>query len=226
MKNRLLLIGLTLAASVILAQAQIAQHTAFSVGSSSTGYTVGTSNFVVAAANGTTVNAQGYGLNTPMATYVNAKSDLAGSVLTLYYAQGQSAVYATNSTTALYVNQTNGLNLNYPLVIAHAGGIDEIRIATAAVPYTTNSTVSPFFPYNTNSVVTWNVTLGAAPTYAALPGDQVYFYATQGTIPVGAATLTLGPAPYVLAGQFQTPLLLGLNFTTAGAINIVTGEFK
>ena len=232
MKLKNLLVGLALLSSVTIASAQVKQQPAFSAGAGSTGsYTFGTTNFVAVDATGIGIGntgaSSGYVQDTPAATYASVTSDLAGSKFTLWYANSSGqAITATNTTTSLSVNSTNGLTVGNPVVINHASGIVEARILSNATATSSNVLTSALFPYTVTTNFTYTLVVNAAPTYAAIPGDQVFGYSIQGSIPVGSATLTVGPAPYVLVGQFQTPMLTSINFTSAGQINLITGEFK
>ena len=235
------LIGLVLAASVTLIQAQTKQAPAFSVGLNSY-YTFGSTNFVAAAATGNAV-VNGQAMNTPAVTYLNASSDLKTASLVLWYAGGVNAIVTSNSTTSFALSSQSGLVAGNPVVVAHTStGTVEPRILSSITPVTNTVTIGTNITFNsyppglvtnisTTTTYTFTAVVNAALTNSTVAGDVMYGYSAQSTIPVstnsiGGYQVVAGPAPYILVGQFQTPLLLSIPYTTAGGINTLTGEFK
>ncbi len=150
----------------------------------------------------------------PKVTYLNCTSDKSTSKVQFYKVDAEAAVTYTNSTTTLYVNTTNGTpGINWQsgtIIIRHlADDSYEKRTLTA----------------NTGST---NIIVTVAPLGTVLPGDHVYHATTTGagTIPVGSATLTLGPSMGgVYIGQKDKPLLVEIDATTTGTMNLVSGEY-
>jgi hypothetical protein len=164
-----------------------------------------------------------------VATYISVTSDLAGSVLWIYQSSntatnpgsvGFGLQALTNNTTSLYMapiydstgtnivsGATNGILTGKPIVIRHLKNDNyEVR-----------------FP---SSIVASNlVTLGAAPTTAVQNGDMVYPMIAVAAIPVGSATVTLGPAQFIASQQPGCPFLVGVNYTTSGSINAMSGVY-
>ena len=223
MKTKMFLIGLACLVGVTL----FAQSPGLSAWTSSGGftgggggsYTVGVSNYCV----GSTKSSLG---QTAYATFISVTSDLAGSTLILYQDQNPANGYPaglaalTNATTALYMNPvydasgtnivsgaTNGLVVGNPVVIRHLKNDNyEVRYVSAIVASN-------------------QVTLAAAPTTAVSPGDMVFPMVIAGNIPVGSATVTLGPADFIACQTPNAPFLCGIQYTTAGKINVVSGRY-
>jgi hypothetical protein len=230
MKKTLFVIGLAIVASITSYAAQ-----PFSVGAGSTATaTFGTTNFLAIDDTGSYALA-GYPIggvptqvqNTPIITYLNAQSDLATSKLTLWYSAGNpQAAINTNTTTSLVLNGTNGIVAGLPVVIAHTTGICEPRIASS-ISTTPVVSTNTYYPYATVTNYTYTVVVNAAPTYTVNIGDQVTGYAQQALINWGASTNSLnGYGAPLLAGQYQVPMLVSLNYTSAGGFNIVSGIFQ
>ena len=180
------------------AMAQLgAPQTAFSVGTTNPATTL--SYLVVSerSANG----------GTPAVTYLSAGSDKAGSQVQAYKVTHTVGVqYATNATTTLSVNNTNGFSSGDVIVIRHyLNDTYEKRILTTMTG-------------STNLVVT------VAPLAAVIPGDTVYRVVTTGaqTIPWGATTNSVGGGTGgpIIVGQRGQPLLLEIDATsTAGRLS-------
>lgn len=151
-------------------------------------------------------------------TYVNVTSDKAGSTLKFYATSPQVLVTATNSTVTLTVANTNGFTgASAVFIIRHVlTDVYERRIVSS---YTGSNTV----------------TATVAPTFEVDPGDLIYPVATSpATIPVGAATLSLGVASGGAGGLFAgkvdangnpLPLLIDLDGTSAVSVNTVSGFY-
>lgn len=190
--------------------------------------TLGTTNFYV-------VSKQGYNGSTPIFQYLNVTSDKSGSLFQDWWAQGTgNAILTTNVTTTIFVSTTNGINTLYPIVIAHNNPYApndsyDVRFVTAvSAASLVSSNASPFYPYTVIGVTNYSITLNSAPTYVTTNGDSIYGYLVQSSVPVGAATLTLGPVSGgggFLPGQYQVPALYSINFTSAGQINAGNGIY-
>jgi len=181
-----------------------------------TGFAVGTTNgattlsYAVVPIGGSTADA-----SCPRVQFINAGSDLATGKVQFYSVLDSITATYTNSTTTLFVNTTNTVGENWQagtVLIRHlaGGGYYEKRTLAA----------------NTGST---NIVVTVAPLGAVLPGDIVYYVSTTGagTIFWGASTNSLGgsSAAGLYVGQRQRPLLLEINATTAGAINVVSGDY-
>lgn len=144
---------------------------------------------------------------TPAVTYLTAGSDLASSQVTTYkVTHVVGAQYATNATTTLSVNNTNGFSSGDVIIIRHyLNDTYEKRILTTM----TGST---------------NLVLTAAPVAAVIPGDTIYRVVTSGAqnIPWGATTNSVGGGAGgpIIVGQRGLPLLMEINATsTAGRLS-------
>ena len=227
MKKLIAIIGLACLVSVT-SQAQVRPVPAFSAGSlSSSTNTYNGTNYVAIDDTGSGVTSTGLSQNTPSVSYINAQSDKAASQFVLWQAIGNPVVVVSNTTTSLYVSGTNGLTAGYPIVISHVNSpIVEPRWVTAISTSATNQVISPLFPYSTNTTYQYVLTINQSTLNTTATGDGVYSYSPAASIAWGAATNSVGPASDILVGQFQTPLLVSLPFTTAGSINAVSGIFR
>lgn len=147
----------------------------------------------------------------PVVRYLNAGSDKVAGIVQFYKVTAQcTAAYATNSTTTLSVNRTNGFSSGDVVIIRHLTDDSyEKRILTTMTA-------------STNLITT------VAPLGAVVPGDIVYRCTTTGagTIYWGASTNSINASGAPLyVGQKDTPLLLEIDATTAGAINVVAGDY-
>ena len=217
MKTKLSLCLLSLLLIPVLCFGQSAVS-AFTAGNS---YTFGTTNFAV----GSIFSANG---NTPVLTYLNASTDLGSAACTFWKATNPTNAPGvpclSNTTTVVYIqgifdttgtNLTTGVNTNNfaannPVVIRHiATDTYEVRLVSAM---------------GTNQI-----TLNAAPTTTVANGDMMYGYSIAASIPPpggGSTTnLTLGPAHFIAAGSKNAPMLVSINFTTAGKVNCISGSF-
>ncbi len=144
--------------------------------------------------------------------YLNATSDKSTSKVQFYKVDAQSAITYTNSTTTLFVNTTNnGVNWQSGTVIIRHNIDDSYEKRTLGA--------------NTGST---NIAVTVAPMGTVLPGDIVYHVTTTGagSIPVGSATLTLGPTSgAIYIGQKDKPLLLEIDATTSGTLNVASGDY-
>lgn len=170
--------------------------------------------FGVGSTNGATtlswaiVSARSANNGTPAVSYINATSDKSTSKVQFYKVTAQAVAQLTNSTTTLYVRGTNGFASGDAVVIRHIAD-DSYEKRTL----TSNSA-------STNLVVT------AAPLGAVTQGDIIYKVVTTGagSIPCGSATITPS-GTYLYVGQQGKPLLVELDATTSGTLNVVGGVY-
>jgi|ERR1043165_3202543 hypothetical protein len=145
----------------------------------------------------------------PVVRFISAGSDKATSRVQFYRVDAFTSANYTNSTTRLDVDSTNNIADGGTIVIRHT--IDD----TYEKRTLTTSTGS------TNLVVT------VAPLEAVIPGDIIY-HVTQsgaGCIRLGVATNNIsGDSVYV--GQAGYPLLLEVDATTSGELNVVSGTYR
>jgi hypothetical protein len=160
------------------------------------------------------VSARGKNGGVPVITYLSATSDKAGSVVQFYTASNAVTVQAANTTVTIplsgsaITNVALCFNTNGGIVVIEHKATDtyERRILGASGS-------------DTNLVVT------SAPTVALAAGDVIYPMYTAGSIPVGNATLGLGPGDGIYSGQAGRPLLLEVDGTSACQINAVSAKF-
>jgi hypothetical protein len=179
-------------------------------------------------------------LGTPFCTYLQATSDLATAQITIWQSAGAAntnvnataftfanGVSATNSTTSLFLSTTNGIAVGAPIVVKHVpSDFYDIR-SVASITQVFSTNVSGVYPFATNVTSTFTVVVNAAPTYSVNPQqDTVFGYTSGPQIPIAAQSLTLGPAGQIFAGQYGVPLLMSVNFTTVGKINIASGGWQ
>ena len=150
----------------------------------------------------------------PLVTFISATSDLSTSKLQFYTSTNSTreASGTTNSTTTLYVNNTNGFAALQYVVIEHVpSDTYELGVISAV--------------QNTNQIV-----LQFAPAAAVMPGDNVYLETPGAYIPVGATTLTLtgtagiySPSVY---NRPKLPLLITLLGTSSSSINCISATYQ
>lgn len=201
--TNILLLAAVLLASAVMAAPPDAVN-GFAVGSTNGGTTL---SYAVISPRGTSAGVA------PRVQYLNATSDKSTSVVQFYKVDAEAVATYTNSTTTLYVNGTNGTpGINWKsgtLIIRHLAD-DSYEKRTLG----------------NNSGAT-NIVVTVAPLGAVLPGDRLYHATTTGagSIPVGSATLALTTASGVYIGQKDKPLLLEVDATTSGTLNVVSGDY-
>lgn len=168
-----------------------------------TNFTAGTSWGVVTARSG---NA---GAPVVQSIYATTTNVLLGQLI-FYRVTAQVAVTLTNSTTNLFVVDTNGFANSQIVVVRHMSDDSYERRVTAA-SNGTNATTLPLTIATANTIV---------------PGDIVYQVTTNAIVPWNT---TNGPitAAAIYVGQAQKPLLI--DFVGAGALqqlNFVSGRFE
>lgn len=160
------------------------------------------------------VSARSANNGTPVLQYLNSGSDVATGTVRFGKVINEITATHTNSTTTIFVNTTNppGTAVNFKagtIIIRHMID-DSYEKRTLA-----NNTGS------TNIVVT------AASLGEVRPGDKIYYVTTNAaTILQGAATNSLNASGGALfVGQKGKPLLIEVNATTAGTINVASGVY-
>lgn len=157
------------------------------------------------------VSANSKNQGSPVLTYLNATSDKAGSVVQFYTAGQPVVANDTNTTVTIPVNVSNSsnyFNANGGIIVIQHKATDtyERRVLTT-------------FTGTTNIVVT------VAPTTTVAIGDIIWPMTAAGSIPVGNATLTLGPGDGIYCGQKMKPLLMEIDGTSACQINAAAAKF-
>lgn len=204
MKNKLSLLAAAVAVAVFSLSALAVPPDPLTGFSATTTNGATTLSYAVVSANSANGGA-------PAITYLNAGSDLASAKLQFYKVTSLIQATGAGSTTRLDVNGTNtGVNWQSGQVIIRHMADDsyEKRILAA----------------NTGST---NIIVTVAPMGTMAAGDIIYYAVTAGggTINWGALTNGVGPGNYIYVGQPQKPLLLEINATTAGAINVGSGVY-
>jgi hypothetical protein len=156
----------------------------------------------------------------PAIRALNAGSAMATAVVQFYKVTAQATVTHTNSTTTLFVNNTNGFS---------SGASDVIIIRHNA-----DDSYEKRILQSSGQSASTNLSVTVAPVGTVVPGDQIYRCSTTtaekalaGTIFWGASTNTLsaGGAP-IYVGQPGLPLLLEINSSGSDAsINVVAGDY-
>lgn len=179
----------------------------------STGFAVGTTNGA-STLSYAIVSARSKNGGAPRVQYLNAGSDKAGSKVQFYVVGSEATINSfSNSTTTLYVLTTN------------TPGSPTWQSGTCIIRHIASDTYEKrTLAANSSST---NIVVTAAP-YQTAPGDKVYWVTTAGagTINWGVSTNGIGPSGGgIYVGQVGKPLLLEIDATTAGAINVVSGEY-
>jgi hypothetical protein len=193
------LIGIALAMLVPTAKAALPDP--------SSGFGVGTTNA------GTTlswaiVGARSANNGMPSINLLSATSDLSSSVISFWQCDAITEANLTNSTTTLYVPQTNGVADNGTIIIRH---ITDDSYEKRTLTTSTGAT---------------NLLVTVAPLTTVVPGDIIYHMIKtgKGTIPVGATTLTLNGGS-LYTGPRGRPLMVDINGTSSATLNAVGGVY-
>lgn len=155
----------------------------------------------------------------PRLTYLHASSDKSTSKIQFYNATTNTQENFTNSTVTLFVatnsvmtNTTTFFNTNSGIILIRHQLTDvyERRILTASTG-------------TTNLVVT------VAPTYAVIPGDQIWQMSTNvvdgaGIIPWGATTNSINGTG-IFSGRRGLPLLIEIDGTTGCSLNAACATY-
>lgn len=141
--------------------------------------------------------------------FINAASDKAGSFI-VFYTNAQSIVLtntpAAGTSNITFTSNSTLTNGDF-LVIRHATG---------------NT-----FKYNVGAATATNVFLSRPLSNAVVSGDVLTEYRTAGRVAWGAATNSLPSyGSGIFNGPFGMPVLVELDSTSAGALNVVSGEYK
>jgi len=139
--------------------------------------------------------------------YVNATSDKAASLLDLKSATKKSTVTAASAAAQKVINAP-----------PYAGAAQDDVVVLFCLP--TGTGVRGVV--DAVDAEAGTITLKANLGLALAPGDEVHLMASDGQIPVGAATKEVN-APTVFAAD-EGPALLELDGTSACRINLVAGE--
>ena len=149
--------------------------------------------------------------------YLNATSDQAGSYLNLYWhsetSGGRTTVDAAGSGVTLPLTSTTGFSVYSLIVIQNSSG-KVIEREVAAVDAGVSVTLDAALASGFGSV-----------------GDQVVKMADNwedfdARIPVGAATITPSNADGLFFGPRNSPIMMGLEATTASRIDTVTWDLE
>lgn len=194
--GRLLLAGVILAGGVsgLLLAAPLTNTKAFGVGGTDQG---ATNCYAVVP---------GVGDKIGVIRYLNATSDKAGSVITIY------TNTAPVSVTALFSGATNVL-----------GSFSEFTAGDFVLVQKGNTPNDTYIKDYCATASATNFTPRLTATSIAV-GDRIYKVGAVGTITVGAATKEM-VGPFIWASQLGHPVLLELDGTSAVQVNVVGGEF-
>lgn len=145
----------------------------------------------------------------PRVQFISATSDKSTSVLTFYSTTVSSQVTNTSASGQAVISAPgSSFSASDVLVVRSVANDTYQRLIVSA------STVS-------------NVTATANLSFALAPGDIVYKMTSNGTIPVGAATISHNAqSGGVYNGQRGKPILIDLDGTSACKINIVSGYWQ
>lgn len=205
-------------ATVLAAIAMLATYVVSAQGINATQpyrvYAVGSTNAGTLAT--AIIGAHSVNKGTPVVTAINATTDKSTAVVQFYKVLRQTLCqYATNSTTVISVNSTNGFASGDVIIIRHMGndGYEKRTLTTM-----TSAT---------------NLTTTTAP-YTTVPGDIIYGVTTTGAGKIPVVTNTVATGPYIVAlsgpaiytGQKECPLLVEIDATTTGNINFVTATYS
>jgi len=145
---------------------------------------------------------------TPLVTYINATSDLASSSITFYSVTNVADITAASFGNTNYVTSTNNFGVAGQIVLLRHFATDTYE------------------KLQVSSVTQTNQLLGAwTSTVAAAAGDRIYALTPAGTIPVGAATVSVvGSGVY--AGQKGYPLYCEISGTSSCNLNAITATYQ
>jgi len=147
----------------------------------------------------------------PVVTFINAGSDAATGKITTYRVTAALNVLYTNSTTTLFVENTNNSAANWQvgsIVIRHKADDSYEKRTLAANTGATNLVVS------------------VAPMGTTVPGDMVYCVTAGPTIFIGAITNNIGNGSGpIVVGQKGLPLLIEASGTSGATVNCAGGYY-
>jgi hypothetical protein len=157
--------------------------------------------------------------------YLNVKSDLSTSVVK-FYTSGQGYSIITNTDNSTYT--TN-------LWLANVTNAETVFPTNASIVVLRHVLKDTYERRVTGISITpgggTNVTVTVAFTTPPLTGDQIYLETAGATIPVGAASLTVGPVNSGIAygsnlgGRGPLPFLIDLTGTSACTIYTASGTY-
>ncbi len=153
----------------------------------------------------------------PVCSFLSATSDKAGSVAQ-FYAATATVQLGTNTTPTNIQTLASSVgiltNSTASLVIIRHLATDTYDRAKISTNDLVSITLDPNYPLTQ--------------TTSTVNGDLLYLMAKAGKIPVGSATITIGPGGNVFVGQLNRPLLVettGNNYTNV-AINAFSGFYQ
>jgi hypothetical protein len=204
-KNTLISVIALAAIGLALTGAPIAAQVAGDLWSlTSTDNTVGSSNtwLVVPSSGG----------KTPVVNALRYTSDKAASRITFKEITGTLTLASTNtSATNIVVNNTAWVVTNGNDIVLYDQG-DRVGVLRSILSATTGA-----------------VYLTQASGRTLLAGDQIYLVSTAASVPCGIATNPAGgaisPPGHVWKGQASLPLLILMDYTADGQIDLATGEY-
>ena len=210
MKMKSFLVGLTLAASVILVQAQ--SYTGFATPGTAIG--VSTNYAIIPGESAAQLQQQAYGSPVtllPVVNYLNL-SGLSSAAITLqsYVSTNSTSANYANSTTTIPVVSTNGWAAGWAVIHHQAS---DARFADEAI--------------YVSSLGATNLVAAIAPVTAVGPGDTIFAQVASASIPVASSTTAVAiSGSGILTGQRGKPYLLILS-STAGTntINAANATF-
>lgn len=173
-------------------------------------FEVGSSNLVSAGSWGI-ISARSGNAGTPVVTFVAYGGDSATAKLFIFKINAVAVTTFTNSTTTLFVNNTNGFDQSSVLIIRHKLTDNyEKRVQTS------------------NTGVT-NLVTTVAPMEAVVPGDLIYQATSSGLaqqlITVGAATNYIAAPGGIFVGQQGLPLLIEVDGSSAASMFSASGFY-
>ncbi|MDE2099818.1 MAG: hypothetical protein KGL39_21375 [Patescibacteria group bacterium] len=155
------------------------------------------------------VNAQNQG--PAVVRFLSATGTYSANVATIYNASGPWLV-VTNTNPG---GQTTNFWTSW----------DASSIPSNSIVLIQHLTTGTYDRGRTYSSSATNVTTQAAITTAPQPGDEVWYFTSQASIPVGAATITYYGGPLIY-GQINKPLLVELDKATNSTINLMSGDYS
>lgn len=221
------------------------------VGNYSTGglnYGLGTTNYAIIGQSPVSIPTAS-GANVPLKPvikFLSATSDALASTTTgagnvVWYRATNSVTYVTNSTATTNVivfnagtgiGSSNGLAANTEVVIQHVTAkpntFELAYVGAVSAPITGGTNL---FTNGAGTVITnlqSTLTLAVVPTNTTQVGDIVWMMSTNGfgKIPVGVATLNLGPGDGIYTGDANEPLLAIIRGGTNASINALSAGFS
>lgn len=241
MKNKILTVIVTMLACV----SAFGQNLVGNASSGGLNYGAGTTNYAIIpqAPKGMTTAQDANGALKPVIKFLSATSDALASATTgagnVQFYKATNYVFFTATSTATTntisynatpgIGSSNGLGQNSEIVIQHTTPSPDTYelayVSAVSAPVTTNISTNGAGVILTNFTST--LTLAVVPTNTTVPGDIVWMMSTNGVgkIPVGVATLNLGPGDGIFTGNPNQPLLMIIRGGTNASINAVSAGY-